>query len=88
MATKRQKADWVTNLQQLVNKLVEVRGQFLTLKDQYDSQDLGNQITVEEFIELTGGAEKTDLPALVALLEKQLQFGGPGELTVLFNLKL
>lgn len=87
MATKNQKSDWVSNLQQLINKLIDLRGQFLTLKDQYDSQDLGNQITIEEFIEFTGGAEKTDLPNLIALLDKQLQFGGSGELTTLFNLK-
>lgn len=87
MATKTQKSDFVSNLQQLVSRLVETRGNFLTLNDQFTAQNLGAEITVEEFLEFSGGAEKTDLPALMALLEKQLGFGGPGELTTLFNLK-
>lgn len=88
MATRNQKADFVARLQQnIVNKIIDVRAEFLTLKDQYDSQNLGAEITPEEFLEFTGGVDKTDLPSLITLLEKQLSFGGPGELTVLFNLK-
>lgn len=87
-ATENQKSDWIGILQRdVINKLIEVRMSYITLKDQYDAQDLGNAITPEEFAKTTGGAEKADLPSLIALLDKQLTFGGPGELTTLFNLR-
>jgi RNA-binding protein YhbY len=45
MATFNQKADFVSNLQQATSDLVDVRGRFLVLFDQYTAQDLGNTIT-------------------------------------------
>lgn len=87
MATFTQKADFVSNLQQVTTNLIEARKQFLALNDQYVSQDLGNEITQEELDRITGGIGKQALPEIVSLLDKTLQFGGPGELTVLYNFK-
>lgn len=88
MATSAQKDEWIRSLRQdVVAKMIEARKTFLTLRDQYTAQDLGNAITAEEFLATTGGIDKADLPGLIALLDKQLEFGGAGELTVLFNLK-
>lgn len=87
MATFAQKSDFVSNTQQLTSELIRLRGQFLVLLDQYNSQYLGNQITQEELDKITGGIDKASLPEIVALLDKTLQFGGAGELTVLYNFK-
>lgn len=48
---------------------------------------MGGAITQEEFVAITGGIDKTALPDVINLLDKILELGGPGELTVLFNLK-
>jgi len=87
MATFNQKADFVSSLQQVTTNMIEARKQFLALNDQYVSQDLGNQITQEELDKITGGIGKQALPDIVLLLDKTLQFGGSGELTVLYNFK-
>jgi hypothetical protein len=88
MPTGRQKDEWVRMLREdVIGKLIEVRTAFLTVKDQNEAQGMVDNITVEEFIAITGGAEKTDLPGLISLLDKILQLGGTDELRLLFNLK-
>lgn len=87
MATFNQKADFVSNLQQVVNNSIEARKQFLSLRDQYTAQDLGNEISQEDLDQITGGIGKASLPEIVSLLDKVFEFGGPGELTVLYNFK-
>jgi len=87
MATFNQKADFVSNLQQVTTNMIEARKNFLTLNDQYTSQDLGNEITQDDLDKITGGIGKASLPEIVSLLDKTLQFGGAGELTVLYNFK-
>ena len=87
MATENQKFDFLSNLQQLDTDLVNIRGRFLVLNDQAVAQDLVNQITQEELQQATGIADKAALGDILTLLQKILELGGPGELTVLFNFK-
>ncbi len=87
MATENQKFDFLSNLQQLDTDLVNIRGRFLVLNDQAIAQDLVNQITQEELQQATGITDKAALGDILNLLQKILELGGPGELTVLFNFK-
>lgn len=87
MATYQQKADFVSSLQQVTTNMIEARKQFLSLNDQYISQDLGNEISQDDLDKITSGIGKASLPEIVSLLDKTLQFGGPGELTVSYNFK-
>lgn len=87
MATYQQKADFVSSLQQVTTSMIEARKQFLSLNDQYISQDLGNEISQDDLDKITGGIGKASLPEIVSLLDKTLQFGGAGKLTVLYNFK-
>lgn len=88
MPTSSQKDEFLRQLRNdVIGKLVDVRTTYFAVKDQYIAQDMGNAITQEEFMERTGGVDKTALPDVIALLDKILELGGPGELTVLFNLK-
>jgi hypothetical protein len=88
MPTSSQKDEFIRSLRQdVIGKIVEARTTYLGLKDQYNAQDLGNAITQEEFMDRTGGIDKAALPDTINLLDKVLEFGGAGELTVLFNLK-
>ena len=87
MATQNQKFDFLSNLQQLTTDLVNTRGRFLVLNDQSTAQDLVNQITQEELQQATGITDKAAIGEILGLLQKILELGGPGELTVLFNFK-
>lgn len=88
MATFQQKSDFISNTRQVTKELIELRGKFLVLNDQYTAQDLGNDITQEDLDKITGGIGKAALPEIIALLDKTMAFGGPGELSVLYNFKI
>lgn len=85
MATFNQKSDFVSKLQQVDTELVSIRGRFLVLKDQSDSQGLVDSITQEEFDKITGGIEKASLANIIALMGKILTLGGEGELKALYD---